>query len=127
VSASAARDVEFPDGDPHEKRSHRRYPITLEVECKLVSGGDVQSSSSGKTLNISSGGVLIDIGNKIVPGARVELSLLWPFLLDQVCPLKLVMRGRVVRSAGACIAVRADSYEFRTAGFVQRANRAAFP
>jgi hypothetical protein len=33
----------------------------------------------------------------------------------------------VVRAAGSCIAVRAQSYEFRTGGFAQRANRLAFP
>lgn len=40
----------------------------------------------------------------------------WPFLLQGVCGLKLVMRGRIVRSGGngRATAVRADFREFRT-------------
>jgi hypothetical protein len=124
VRAGAGPDVEPVDNRSRDKRSHRRYPIALEAECKLLSQGEVGFRSSGTTVNISSGGVLIsservliEIKNKLAPGDRVEVVLVWPFALDGACPLKLVMRGRVVRTAGVSFAVRTDHYEFRTARF----------
>jgi hypothetical protein len=54
-------------------------------------------------------------------GGSIELVMNWPFLLEGVCPLKLVMRGRIVRSDGQRVAIQAEQHEFRTAGM--RASR----
>ena len=43
-----------------EQRSHRRYPIELEVEYRLLAKGRSEQVGSGKTRNISSGGMLFD-------------------------------------------------------------------
>ena len=99
-----------------DQRSHRRYPITLEIEYKLLSKGRVERLGAGKTLNVSSGGVLFEAKEVLPPGSSVEVLMAWPFLLEGVCPLKLVIQGRVVRSASKQIAVRTDHHEFRTAG-----------
>jgi hypothetical protein len=40
----------------------------------------------------------------------------WPFLLEGVCPLRLVMKGRIVRSDVRGIAIQSSYHEFRTAG-----------
>lgn len=111
-----AVDAESKFGDPHDQRSHHRYRITLDVEYKLLKRGRVVTLGSGKTVNISRGGVLIDATGTLFPGSRVEVMVHWPFLLEGVCPLKLVMRGRVVRSVGTSIAVQTSHHEFRTAG-----------
>jgi hypothetical protein len=42
--------------------------------------------------------------------------LSWPFLLEGVCPLKLVMKGRIVRSDLRGVAIQSSYHEFRTAG-----------
>jgi hypothetical protein len=44
------------------------------------------------------------------------LVISWPCLLEGVCPLKLIMRGRIVRSDGQRVAMQAKFHEFRTAG-----------
>jgi hypothetical protein len=133
VRSAAGHDVEPPDSRSRDKRLHRRYPIALEAECKLLRRGGGEFRSSGITVNISSGGVLISSGrvlleveNILIRGARVEVGLVWPFALDGACPLKLVMRGRVVRTAGSSFAVRTDYYEFRTAGFSRAVLGGAF-
>ena len=43
-----------------EQRSHERYPIELEVEYRLLAKGRSRQIGSGKTRNISSGGVLFE-------------------------------------------------------------------
>ncbi len=99
-----------------DERLHRRYPISLSVEYKLLRRGRVDRTGSGETLNVSSGGVCFRCAERLPARGSIELVMKWPFLLEGVCPLKLVMRGRIVRSDGGRIAIQAEQHEFRTAG-----------
>jgi len=99
-----------------DQRARSRYPISLDLQYKLLRGGRIERAGSGKTLNISSGGLLFETGEPLPERGLVEVSMQWPYLLQGVCSLKLVMRGRIVRSAADCTAIRAQFHEFRTAG-----------
>jgi len=101
-----------------DQRSRGRYPIALELHYKILRGGRVERTGSGRTLNISSGGVLFEADNPLPARGAVELAMKWPFLLNGLCGLKLVMRGRIVRcdANAKAAAVCAESHEFRTAG-----------
>jgi len=99
-----------------EQRSHQRYPIELEVEYRLLGKGRSEHVGSGKTRNMSSGGVLFEALGSPPAGCAIELMLNWPFLLEGVCPLRLVMRGRIVRSDVYGVAMQSSFHEFRTAG-----------
>jgi hypothetical protein len=99
-----------------EQRSHQRYPIELDVEYRLLTKGHSQPQGSGKTRNISSRGVFIEALGSAPAGSSIEVMLTWPFLLEGVCPLRLVMRGRIVRSDVRGIAIHSNYHEFRTAG-----------
>jgi hypothetical protein len=99
-----------------DQRAHRRYPISLPVDYKLRSKGRINHTGSGETLNVSSGGACFRCTESLPAGGSIELVMNWPFLLEGVCPLKLVMRGRIVRSDGERIAIQAQQHEFRTAG-----------
>ena len=76
-------------------------------------GGD--EAGDGKTLNISSSGVLFTTDHMLLPGRRLELSISWPAQLNNKCALKLVARGRVVRFEKGRAAIEIQQYEFRTA------------
>jgi hypothetical protein len=108
-----------------DKRTHHRYPITLELEYKVLHRGRVECLGFGRTLNMSSGGVLIDASQIVRRGRIIELVVNWPFLLEGVCPLKLIVRGRIVRTEGRAVAVKAKHHEFRTAGIRVDENRTA--
>ncbi len=108
-----------------EQRSHQRYPIHFELDYKLIRRGRVEKQGSGRTLNIGSGGVLLETEGALPSGSAIELVIHWPFLLEGVCPLKLVMRGRIVRSDGLGVAVQTKHHEFRTAGARARNNKTA--
>jgi hypothetical protein len=105
-----------PAASLREHRSHQRYPLQLEMEYKLLSRGRSWRTGSGATLNISSGGVLFTSDASVPSGSQIELTMRWPFLLEGVCPLRLVMRGHVVRSRGNVVAISSRHHEFRTAG-----------
>jgi len=74
----------------------------------------VLETGAGKTLDLSSGGLLFDPGRHLPEGLNVELSITWPVLLHNVAPLQLVVSGRIVRASGRSIAVRTVQHEFRT-------------
>jgi hypothetical protein len=65
---------------------------------------------------MSSGGVCFTTDNMLSIGIPVELSVNWPVLLNQSCPLKLMIYGCVVRNTDKGLAVMIERYEFRTQG-----------
>jgi hypothetical protein len=99
-----------------ERRGNDRYPIVRDVRYKVVSGRGDPDSGVGKTVDVSSRGVLFTSQKPLPPGKRVELSISWPAQLDGKCALKLVARGRITRCRGNHVAVEIDKYEFRTQG-----------
>jgi len=76
----------------------------------------VTGTGTGSSLDLSSGGISFSSTEPLRVGSYLELSVSWPVLLNQSCPLKLVASGRVVRSDYNCTAIRLDRYEFRTQG-----------
>ena len=100
-----------------ERRSCNRFPIEREVRYKIFGGHkNVIQKGLGKSLNISSSGVLFTTESKLPAGQRIELVVSWPVLLNNVLPLKLVAMGRLVRSQGTQAAMCIDKYEFKTRG-----------
>src|SRR5579872_87542 len=109
---------------PLELRVHRRYPIALAVQYKWNLEKSKAQIGFGTTINISRGGVLFRSSEMPPVRSPIELALSWPVSLDD-CALKLVMRGRVVRTVSETTAVRIVHYEFRTAGARRRSSASA--
>jgi hypothetical protein len=98
-----------------ERRGSKRFAIEQEALYKILDHrAAVPESGTGKTLDISSGGVLFETVQRLRSGKRVELSVNWPALLEGGCPLKFVAVGRVVRAEERCAAMHIEQYEFRT-------------
>jgi len=103
--------------DPNERRSCDRFPIERDVRYKVFgTHKNVMQIGLGKSLNMSSSGVLFTTESILREGQRVELAVSWPVLLNDVLPLKLVASGRLVRSQGKRAAMSIDKYEFKTRG-----------
>jgi hypothetical protein len=105
-----------PDQQSSDRRHSDRFPIEREVRYRVLNkrGGDEQGD--GKTVNMSSAGILFTTENVVLPGRRLEVSVNWPAQLNDNCALKLVARGRVVRYEDGRAAMEIQQYEFRTAG-----------
>ena len=99
-----------------ERRTKRRFQIDQEVRYKMLYGQRIAETGVGRTLNISSGGVWFSTENMLTSGMPVELSMNWPVLLNDSCPMKLMIYGCVVRSNERGAAVAIERYEFRTQG-----------
>src|SRR5258708_29609280 len=70
---------------PLERRSKIRYPVTLNVRYRTM-GRSQRISGMGRTLNMSSGGLLIAFSPRTESGARIELSIEWPSILGGQIP-----------------------------------------
>ena len=96
-----------------DRRSWPRYPFEAALEYRLIRGRKV-STGRGKTVNVSSRGVLFQSDKPLAAGAQIELAIAWPALLNDAAGLTLHVTGRTVRSQENCAAVRILRYEFRT-------------
>jgi hypothetical protein len=103
------------EGEPN-RRTKRRFQIDQEVKYKMLYGQRIAERGTGRTLNISSNGIWFTTENMLTSGMPVELSLSWPVLLNDSCPMKLMIYGCVVRSNEKSAAVAIERYEFRTSG-----------
>ena len=99
-----------------ERRIKRRFQIDQEVKYKMLYGQRIAETGVGRTMNISSGGVWFSTESMLTSGMPVELSMNWPVLLNDSCPMKLMIYGCVVRSNEKGAAVAIERYEFRTQG-----------
>ena len=99
-----------------ERRIKRRFQIEQEVRYKMLYGQRIAETGTGTTRNISSGGLWFSTENILTAGMPVELSMSWPVLLNDSCPMKLMIYGCVVRSTEKGAAVTIERYEFRTQG-----------
>jgi hypothetical protein len=118
VVPEMSRAAVLSEANRSDQRLNGRYPITLELQYRLLNKGRIEHLGAGRTLNISSGGVLFEADDRLPTSGPIELAMSWPFLLEGVCCLKLIMRGRIVRcdEGTKAIAVKAEYHEFRTAG-----------
>jgi hypothetical protein len=102
--------------DSSERRAATRFPIERDLRYKLLNKKNPNEAGAGKTINISSNGILFNVEQALQPGHTLEIAVSWPAQLNNTTPLKLVARGRVVRCDHGTAAIEIQHYEFRTAG-----------
>ena len=88
--------------------------MSVELEYKLLDGKKVLKTGVGRTLNLSSSGILFESAEELPTATSIRLFLSWPAQLDDRVGLTLCVLGRTVRSSGKCTAVEILSHEFRT-------------
>jgi hypothetical protein len=98
-----------------DRRNDRRYQYEMELKFSYTLGGAMHFGS-GRTVDLSRGAVRFVADNPPPDGADVELRIAWPFLLQNVCPLELVVRGITTTSSERGTVLAMSHYEFRTCG-----------
>ena len=106
--------LEVPEVGNTERRRSSRFPIEREVRYKTLNQRAEILAGNGRTLNISSSGVLFTSDHDLPVGTRLEVSISWPAQLNEKCLLNLVARGRVIRHTKGQLALQIQQYGFRT-------------
>jgi len=111
-------------GGELDRRESNRFPLSENVQYRVINNRSDRASGIGRTLDMSSSGIYFTTEGPLNPGRTVEIAVDWPARLDGICPLRFVAVGRVVRAESRRAALRIDRYEFRTrrAAAVQRAD-----
>src|SRR5579872_4308400 len=97
-----------------DRRKKFRFPIRREMRYKLLAEGTIVDSGVGQTINMGSGGIAFSTDHELKPGTFIELSISWPVLLDNTCPMRMIVFGRVLRSEEHRTVCTIDKHEFRT-------------
>lgn len=90
------------------------FSIVRDVRYRLLDDNTVADYGAGETIDMGSGGVSFSTGQQLKEGCFIELSINWPVLLDDICPMHLMVYGQVVRSCCSQATCTVDRYEFRT-------------
>jgi hypothetical protein len=88
-----------------DRRNKLRFPFNRELRYKLLENDTIIAAGEGETIDMSSGGVAFRTNKTVTAGTLIELSISWPALLYDSCPMRLVVFGRVARrsdSVAAC-------------------------
>jgi hypothetical protein len=104
-----------PTNHQPERRASWRFPIVCDVRYRVAR---VEVFSRGKTVNMSSGGMLLAIDRVLPPNLQVDVEVDWPVKLADQVSLKLVVKGKIVRSEQndvALVGIKISRYRFRTA------------
>ena len=96
------------------RRTSIRYPIAADVVYHLMKDRKISTYGRGRSVNISSGGILLYNESVLPEEGLIELRIAWPVKLDQHVPLTLHVSGRTMRSEGNYTAIAILRYEFRT-------------
>jgi PilZ domain len=90
-----------------ERRRSRRFPIEGELRYRTLGRRSEILSGKGKTLNISSSGILFTAGHSLPVGTPLEVSMNWPFhFCNEKCMINLVARGHIARESCAALSLR---------------------
>jgi len=89
-----------------ERRSTERFPLQLEGE--LTTAGLCLAT---KTVNVSSGGLLMNCDREIAIGTMVTVRLHWP-VKQSGKPVTLVVHGEIVRQEPFRVAILRREYDF---------------
>jgi hypothetical protein len=100
-----------------DRRASNRVPIERDVRYRVLGSRKTRFQAGfGRTLNMSSRGVLFTTETDLPIGERIELAVSWPVQLNDETPLKLVAQGILVRSESTQAAISIERHEFRTRG-----------
>ncbi len=76
-----------------------RFKMNRELRYKLLEDERIMAAGLGTTTDMSSRGVAFHSDADLPTGSFIELSISWPALLGDVCPMRLIVFGRVLRGS----------------------------
>jgi hypothetical protein len=101
-----------------ERRASPRFLIECDVRYRIVGGSVSKPLGVGRTVNMSSGGLLFTTERLLSPGLRVEIEMDWPVERDEGVTQKLIIMGQIVRSETRTVSlagVKISRHAFQTA------------
>ncbi len=102
------------------RKAQQQFPLELNLRYRSWGLSSPLLSGEGKTVNISSSGVLFTCDKDFPVGTLLEISIFWPVPLHERHPLYLIGRGSVVRTSKGQVALEVQRFEFHLRNSIQR-------
>ncbi|MGO9242413.1 MAG: PilZ domain-containing protein [Bryobacteraceae bacterium] len=99
----------------HAWRSSGRFPVACDM-CFRLANSEPAPIATGRTVNMSSRGLLFRTEGQLLVGQQLEIGIKWPSQLGHQGAGNLFARGTVVRARKGLAAVSIDKCGFRAAG-----------
>lgn len=99
---------------PRERRQAQRFPIERDLYYRIMNHRPGPISGQGKTLNISSSGILFDADQTLAIGTRIELSVSWPTGPVLMGSPRLNAKGRIARLSNGQLVMLIERYQFHS-------------
>lgn len=96
-----------------DQRSHRRFAVQSELRYRAANSPLSTPWKQGRALNMSAGGLLIQIPESLAAGTRVEVAMDWTGLYHGRQAMRLFLTAAVVRWGRQETALRILSHRFR--------------
>lgn len=99
-----------------DRRASKRFSIERRIRYRTAGRGSIGISGSGRTVNMSSVGMLIATDRGLSVGWRIEVEVDGPFQVDDQVYWKLIVTGSIVRSESGAVplvALKISRHEFR--------------
>ena len=96
-----------------ERRAAQRFPMAQDVRFYSINGSGRGETGAGKTIDMSSTGLLFTSDQPLMLGQRLEAIVRWPARREGSRQLELVVHGTVVRTEGGTAAIGILGYQFR--------------
>jgi len=111
-----------------DRRVARRYEFQSQIQFQYADERGRMHGGCGVTADLSRSGVRFRVEEDLPVGSYVEARIAWPFKLQNICPLELLVEGPVMRSKAGETVLKLERYELRTCGersFFERPQQAA--
>jgi hypothetical protein len=95
------------------RRAHPRYAFVTPLRYRAAAGAMHSNWKSGRSVDMSAGGILIDIPETLPVGSRLELAMDWPGLYHGKPMVLLSLTASVVRVDLRGTALRILNHQFR--------------
>jgi hypothetical protein len=110
-----------------EWRARPRYQLNLELRFSYRYG-KCTYHGTGRTKDLSDKVICFESDQELPGGVQLELRIAWPFALQGLFPLEMIVHGALLRQQRSLAVLRLEEFEFRTLGddsFHASANRGA--
>lgn len=98
------------------RRLHNRYSFRTTLNYRVLPVSANPRWASGRTIDMSPAGILMQLEAALPIGAEIEAVLDWPGLYHGASRASLHIRARVLRSHAGATAVRILRHEFQAVG-----------
>ena len=96
-----------------ERRANRRFPLDAPVRYRAANSPLNAPWKSGRMLNMSAGGILLEVAESMADGTQWQLAMEWTGLYHGRQAMRLFLVASVTRVDPRGVALRIDSHRFR--------------